>query len=858
MKLKRLVFVFMAAVIVCTSLVAMAACNKKLDNESTRLVLSTAELDGVFNPFFSTSATDGNIVGMTQLGMINTDKNGNYTYGADEACVVEDYGYKIEGDTKNPTTDNATTTYTFVLKNNIKFSNGSPLTMKDVLFNLYVYLDPAYTGSATIYSTEIVGLNEYRTQTRNESEQDNFQEKYERYGADRVNNLAKVLEDFFKDFNRTHKDAVPTDKDVVDYLEKEVKRYEGLAKEDPDIYARWTHLADDYERTKKMFKEEIDTDWTNSVGTAQDINFEDGKYKLETDTQAFLFNEGFITWNKDEHKFEYAIGTEASVKAMSEQEAKEAVYNSLIPGTATKGIKNVITQSKTASNLISEFASEEMKNYFDNMEASDRIRNIEGIVFANKDKSVEVTNEKEETKTYAQPEYNQDGSVKSGNEVLQITIKGVDPKAIWNFAFSVAPMYYYSSEEEIEKFDYEEHFGVDFSNINFMNNYVKANDKIGLPMGAGPYKATTANGDSAHVDSSSFKSGNVVYFERNDYFMFPAQIKYVNYQVVSNKMMLTSLFNNEVHFVEPECKQDNINLVNNNARKGYAYKEVMTNGYGYIGINASKVPSHEVRQAIMYAIDTQRCLDYYYGHAHPITRPMTQAIEWAYPEKAEAVYKYDKSGETSKQLVEGAGYVKGSDGVYQNSRTGDRLEYTFTVAGDSTDHPAYSALLNAKTILEKIGFKITVQKDINALKKLNTGELTVWAAAWGSGVDPDMYQVYHIDSRATSTANWGYSAIRLNKDKYSYEYNLIVDLSDVIDQARQTLDQKTRATLYSQALDMVMQLAVELPTYQRNDMFAYNTKVIDVTTLTPDEELTPFNGPLARLWEVSFVGQESK
>jgi hypothetical protein len=37
--------------------------------------------------------------------------------------------------------------------------------MEDVLFNFYVYLDPVYTGSNTLYSTDILGLSEYRTQT---------------------------------------------------------------------------------------------------------------------------------------------------------------------------------------------------------------------------------------------------------------------------------------------------------------------------------------------------------------------------------------------------------------------------------------------------------------------------------------------------------------------------------------------------------------------------------------------------------------------------------------------------------------------------------------------------------------------
>ena len=33
----------------------------------------TENLDGLFNPFYSTSANDGSIVGMTQIGMIGAD-----------------------------------------------------------------------------------------------------------------------------------------------------------------------------------------------------------------------------------------------------------------------------------------------------------------------------------------------------------------------------------------------------------------------------------------------------------------------------------------------------------------------------------------------------------------------------------------------------------------------------------------------------------------------------------------------------------------------------------------------------------------------------------------------------------------
>ena len=53
--------------------------------------MMTEELNGLFNPFYATAGTDMDIVGMTQIGMLTTDDNGNTTCGENEATVVLDY-----------------------------------------------------------------------------------------------------------------------------------------------------------------------------------------------------------------------------------------------------------------------------------------------------------------------------------------------------------------------------------------------------------------------------------------------------------------------------------------------------------------------------------------------------------------------------------------------------------------------------------------------------------------------------------------------------------------------------------------------------------------------------------------------
>ncbi|MBR2930594.1 MAG: hypothetical protein IKC32_05130 [Clostridia bacterium] len=826
------------------------------DNETDPLVFATLEVDKVFNPFFSTSATDSSVVGMTQLGMLSNDKDGNYTYGDDEAAVTKDLEIITVG---TPEVDQ-TTTYYFVLKNDVRFSNGSYLTIKDVLFNLYVYLDPAYTGSSTIYSTDIVGLKAYRTQSENEKEQDAFMLQFQTDATARIDALVDASAEIFYDYNDLDSDGFKA-------------KLEEYSQNGP----AYAHLVEDYEKALELFREELNNDWSNSLNSFDQITFSDKEgtvYKdlLTTDVEAFLYNEGYIVWNKDEGKLYYNADTKENVLTWTKERAIEFVYNANIP----YDIATVVQYWATASTLNSYLTNQAMESYFQN--ATILFPNISGIKFANMSEAVTVNGV-----SYPVPTYTADGQAES-NEVLSITIHDVDPKAIWNFAFSVAPMYYYSDEEHIEAFDFVSHFGVERGSQSFMETVVKNPSKLGVPVGAGPYAASKSSGGIESIGAGDFYDKGVIYFERNPYYiMGPAQIKKVRYQVVSSTQMLNALYNKEIDFAEPNANPETISELDGKKDQGIGNESIQTAGYGYIGINAGKVPDMSVRQAIMHTINTQECVDYYETTAEAIYRSMSKS-SWAYPDKATPYYPYiggkvpedlsvvnpayreyalelgKHAGDTFTKeeqqafiisLVEGAGYTIGANGVYVKGN--HTLKYTFTIAGEETDHPAWQAMWHAGEFLNEIGFQINVTTDANALKKLSTGDLTVWAAAWGSTIDPDMYQVYHIESNASSTLNWGYKQIKLNVGgKYDVEKALIEDLSDLIDEARKTTDTNVRKNLYAEALDIVMQLAIELPTYQRDDLFAFNTDKIDVDSLTPEEELSPYSGLTNDLHEVSL------
>ena len=110
-----------------------------------------------------------------------------------------------------------------------------------------------------------------------------------------------------------------------------------------------------------------------------------------------------------------------------------------------------------------------------------------------------------------------------------------------------------------------------------------------------------------------------------------------------------------------------------------------------------------------------------------------------------------------------------------------------------------------------------------------------------------------MDSQASSVKNWGYSQIlgKTNPAAWGDEYDLVVELSGIIDEARSSNEEDYRKQKYSTALDLIMELAVEFPIYQRKDLFAYQSNLLDPSTLPT--KVTPFSGLLARIWEIDYI-----
>ena len=137
------------------------------DTKTTPLVVSIEQgLEGKFSPDFYLSNADYKIVSLTQVSLLTIDRVGNPVLngieGETRSYNGTDYTYYGLADCEVTENDDGTVTYAITLRDDVTFSDGTPMTIDDVIFNMYVYMDPTYDGSATFYSVPIVGIDEYR------------------------------------------------------------------------------------------------------------------------------------------------------------------------------------------------------------------------------------------------------------------------------------------------------------------------------------------------------------------------------------------------------------------------------------------------------------------------------------------------------------------------------------------------------------------------------------------------------------------------------------------------------------------------------------------------------------------------
>ncbi len=123
-------------------------------------------LEGKFSPFFALAANDVTIDEMVRVYTLEVDRVGNPILkgieGETRSYNGTDYTYYTASDIEITENDDGTVYYDMTIRDDIQFTDGHVADIDDVIFSMYVLLDPTYDGNATLYSTPIEGLDAYR------------------------------------------------------------------------------------------------------------------------------------------------------------------------------------------------------------------------------------------------------------------------------------------------------------------------------------------------------------------------------------------------------------------------------------------------------------------------------------------------------------------------------------------------------------------------------------------------------------------------------------------------------------------------------------------------------------------------
>ena len=432
------------------------------------------------------------------------------------------------------------------------------------------------------------------------------------------------------------------------------------------------------------------------------------------------------------------------------------------------------------------------------------------------------------------------GIVKTSDYSFSITLDKLDATAIYQLSTYVVPMHYYGDKAA---YDYDNNkFGFTKGDLSCVR------EKMTKPMGAGPFI----------FDKYENKT---VYMKPNpNYYLGKPNVSELQFRVTLDPDKEPGVAQGTLDISDPSASKERLEQVRKENSNGQlSGDKIVTSlvdvlGYGYIGMNAENVcvggdpgseESKNLRKAIATVLSVYRdvVIDSYYGDAASVINYPISNTSWAAPQPSDPDYavafstdvdgnpiysdgmseddRYAAALNAALGFFEAAGYTV-KDGKLTAAPAGAKLTYEVLIGGAGQgDHPSFGILTAASEALATIGFdlKINDLTDSSILwSSTEGGTAELWCAAWQATIDPDMFQVYHSE---------GGSA-------YMYRiYNK--ELDEMIMDARSSTNQQYRKAIYKECLDFIVDYAVEIPIYQRQDCNLFSAERINVDTIMKDQ-----------------------
>lgn len=478
------------------------------------------------------------------------------------------------------------------------------------------------------------------------------------------------------------------------------------------------------------------------------------------------------------------------------------------------------------------------------------------------------------------------GIEKTGEYSVRVTMTEQNAANIQYFDIPVAPQHYYGNPS---LYQYEENrFGFVKGDLSLLHEDAIHSNKDIAPMGAGPYVFVPAE----ETDDEEESAIELNFQANENYYLGKAKTEVVNFVEISTAKKINGIVSGKIDLTDVSMtKKVAENIAEANQKVvDEAVAEATENGteidpstiadvvscisfddtgYGYIGMNANVInvngdaesqKSIALRKAFatLFAVYREEVIENYYGgNAAVINYPVSNT-SWAAPNAEQKGYKtayavgadgkaiytdemsedekYAAAKDAALKFFEKAGYTV-ENGIVASAPEGAAMEFEVLVSGNGLgEHPSYMILVDTKEALAEIGINLVitdVTEDEQLWDAIDAGTCGIWAAAWDAGADPDIYDMYHSEGA------------------YSYMYGIDdAELSSYIEKARKESDQSDRAKLYKKSFDIVLDWAVEVPVYQKQNGIIFSDARINTATLTPD--MTEYYGWLDEIHNIEM------
>ena len=765
------------------------------ETNTTPLVVSIEQgLEGKFSPFFYLSNADNKIVSLTQVSLLTVDRVGNPVLngieGETRSYNGTDYTYYGPADIVITENEDGTVTYDVTMRDDIVFSDGETANIDDVIFGIYVYLDPTYDGNSTMYSLPIQGLKEYRS------------------GMDPLYKLLLAAGEDNTDF--TYWDEATQ---TAFWTEGLAAAGEGFAQSIVDYCL--TNNADAYaESTLGCTADELKADEGLQVVFGMAMWGFGSMETADTDVQA----------------------TDDAGNPMVDEEGNP-VYEQEFTGNFIDFMGNTYDVAGGTYPTLADYWANIVAKYDGDYQTASDTEVASGSLWSYLDPAYTVGVSTGDSAP------NISGIERTGDYSMRITTTKVDATMIYQLQLPIAPMHYYGDES---LYDYENNsFGFPKGDLSI----VKA--KTSTPMGAGPYQFKEyTNGVVYYESYDGYYLGapKIQYFN----YMETTEANMITGLQAGTLDIAEPSYTTDVanQVADINGGDDSLDGSVITTRLydflGYGYVGINPNNVK-VGDDPDSDASKDLRKALgtIIAVYRDEGIDSYYGETASVINYPISSTSWAAPQvtddgyqvaysvnvNGEPIYtegmstedKYAAAKEAALGFLEAAGYTV-ENGKVTAAPEGAKLKYQVDIGGNGQgDHPTFLILKNAAAALAEIGMELYVNDLANAndlYAAYQTGASEMWCAAWGAATDPDMYQLYHSNG--------------------STNYYQISDpeLDELIEAGRMSTDPTYRKSIYKAAMEIIMDWGVEIPIYQRSECYLFSTEHVDISTLPTD--MTPY------------------